>query len=72
MSQYVLEPEDDTMIEASAGTPFYDSLNCTPDDEFCQGTAADWIKVKFPTWSAENIKVCRSCPRYLAFQRFFR
>lgn len=41
--------QDDTPIEATLGSPFYDYLqdvggNCT---ETCVGTAEDWIKVSF-------------------------
>jgi len=61
MSQY---EGDDTPIEASVGTAFYQSLNCTSANESCIGTAEEWINVKFPTWSPSNIKVSLEYPSF--------
>jgi len=55
MSQY---EGDYTKITASPGTPFYSALNCTYVGPDCAGTAEDWIRVKFPSWSRDNVKVC--------------
>ena len=40
--------QDDTMIEANPGSPFFEFNNCTIDQEDkCTGTAEDWIFVSF-------------------------
>jgi hypothetical protein len=53
MSQF---HDDQTMITASVGSPFYEYLNCT--GEICTGTVADWMKVSFPDFSFDHIKWC--------------
>lgn len=54
MSQFVGDP---TVIQATNGTVFYDSLNCTPatPPENCTGTVDQWIRVNFTDFSADNI-----------------
>jgi hypothetical protein len=53
MSQF---HDDQTLITASPGSPFYQSLNCIGND--CTGTIADWMKFSFPDFSYDHIKWC--------------
>ncbi|KAL7562290.1 hypothetical protein ACA910_014509 [Epithemia clementina (nom. ined.)] len=47
---------DDTLITASPGGVFYQSLNCTSDP--CQGTVADFFQLTFPDFSRDNVYYC--------------
>eukprot|EP00522_Entomoneis_paludosa_P012046 CAMPEP_0172443714 /NCGR_PEP_ID=MMETSP1065-20121228/3929_1 /TAXON_ID=265537 /ORGANISM="Amphiprora paludosa, Strain CCMP125" /LENGTH=1500 /DNA_ID=CAMNT_0013194039 /DNA_START=53 /DNA_END=4555 /DNA_ORIENTATION=+ len=51
--------DDDRVIEASDGTPFYQGLGCSPEDEtVCEGTIAQWMEINFPDWSRDNVYYC--------------
>lgn len=50
--------DDDTEIIAAPGSPFYNSLGCTPnpDPSSCTGTAEDWVNVSFgPDFSYSHV-----------------
>ena len=46
---------DTTMIEATPGSYFFESLGCT-QGEPCSGTAGQWITSSFPDFSVDHIK----------------
>lgn len=53
MSQY---ENDNTLIEASPGSPFFIALGCTNAEERCSGTAEQWVQTSFEDWSVDSIK----------------
>uniref|UniRef100_A0A7S2YLL6 ABC transporter domain-containing protein n=1 Tax=Entomoneis paludosa TaxID=265537 RepID=A0A7S2YLL6_9STRA len=51
--------DDDRVIEASDGSPFYLSLGCSPEDEtVCEGTISQWIATTFSDWDRDNVYYC--------------
>lgn len=58
MSQF---HDDETLIEASPGTPFYNFLRCdlVPESELpCEGTIAQWLEVNFSDFDRDNVYYC--------------
>jgi hypothetical protein len=58
MSQFA---NDESLIEATPGSPFYLSLveegECTEGQEGpCEGTIGQWIDVSFTDWNESNVK----------------
>jgi hypothetical protein len=52
MSQY---DGDDTLIVASTGSPFYNSLRCNETVVSCEGTAEGWVDSSFPDWDTDHL-----------------
>ena len=50
--------DDQTLITASPGSAFYEFLQCTPQDDPCQGTVADFMKASFPDYDRDNVYYC--------------
>lgn len=47
---------DDTPIEATPGSAFYESLDqCVDPSIPCYGTAEEWVEANFPEWSPNHI-----------------
>ena len=53
MSQY---NGDNTVIEASPGSPFFMSLEDCRSGPPCSGTAEQWVDANFTDWSVDNIR----------------
>lgn len=50
--------DDTTLIEASTGSPFYKSLNCTSYTDPCEGTVGQWFAVNYSDFSRDNVYYC--------------
>jgi len=46
---------DETPIEASVGSAFFNYLGCTNPNEPCVGTADQWVEANFTEWSYHHL-----------------
>lgn len=82
MSQFA---DDDSTIEASVGSPYYQSLvadeTCQPEQDPCYGTIGQWIDVTFTDWNKDDVGTTQAwnrphvpfcyTGRFIAHPRFF-
>mmetsp|Transcript_10620 Transcript_10620/g.23579 ORF Transcript_10620/g.23579 Transcript_10620/m.23579 type:complete len:1489 (+) Transcript_10620:283-4749(+) len=51
--------EDDSIIEAVPGSPFFRALGCSADDtDPCEGTVGFWLEVNYSDFDRDNVYYC--------------